>query len=310
MEEVTIMQLIYEGKDITSAVEIHKTDVTDNAGGVADSLEVGFDDPKNLWSQWKPKKNDTVEIIQDGFSSGVMYVDELEQGRGIYTIRALSIPQEAKTENTKAWEQVRFLELATEISSKYGFQLQTYGIQNYLYERLDQSERADFEYLSWRCMLEGYALKLTGEKAVIYDERYMEGLAPVKTIYGDQFDGSYRFKIKSTDIFRSCRITFGSIQYEFQPANGPAGPVLKINELYVSSQGEAERYAKSLLRYKNKFEYAGYFTIELDTSIAAANNIQVQGVGYADGKYFCEQVIHRLVDKKSFFKVRKPLEGY
>jgi len=303
------VQIIYEGKDITSAVEIQKADIIDNAGGMTDSIELWFDDPKGFWSQWKPEKNHTVQIIENGFDSGLMYVDELEQQRGIFIIRALSIPQEAKTSNTKAWENIRFMEFATELASKYGFSLQTYGIQNHLYERVDQFEQADFEFLAWRCLLESYMLKITDSKVVIYDERYMESQIATKTIYADQLDGGYRFKSKSTGRFGGCRVMFENITYEFNPS-GTSGPILKVNDLYVSNIAEAERFAKGLLRSNNKYENTGSVVIELDASIAAGSNIAISGVGFGDGKYFCEQVTHKLKERKTHIRLRRPLEGY
>lgn len=304
------MQVIYENSDITSLVNINKADFTDNAGGIADSLDIQFGDPEGVWSKWKPKRNDKVQISQGSFKSGLMFIDELEQQRGMFKIRALSIPQEAKSCNTKGWEAVRFLELASELASRYGFQLQTYGTTNYLYDRVDQFEKADFEFLSDRCLLEGYLLKITDSKVVIYSEAYMEGMQEVKTINLQQFDGAYNFKDTSTGIYNSCTINYGSIKCEYKPAAAPIGPVLSYKDIYIASQGEGERYAKNLLRAYNKNESTGRCTIELDTALAAGNSINIKGVGLADGKYFCSQIVHKLMDKKTNLKLRKPLEGY
>ncbi|PNT91293.1 phage late control D family protein [Clostridium thermosuccinogenes] len=303
------MQLIYNGKDITAAVDVNKADIIDTAGGRADSLELCMSDTEGIWSSWKPQKNDTVKVIQDGFSSGLMYVDELEQQRGFYIIRALSIPQESKTHRTKSWEEVRFLEFAGEIAARYGFTLQTYGVENYLYSRLDQNDQADFEFLAFRCMLEGYALKITDKKVVIYDERYMESQEAVKTVYLLDFDGNFKFKNKSNGIYGACRVVYGSIKSEYK-ASGIYGPVLDIPNIALSSQAEADRYAKNILRYHNKYEQTGKCTIQLDTGLAAGNSIQITGVGMADGKQFCEQVIHKLVEGKTVLNLRRPLEGY
>lgn len=303
------MRIIYEGVDITETVEVKKADIIDNAGGVADSIELWFDDPQGFWSQWHPQKNHKVQLKEGGFDSGIMYVDELEQKRGLFIIRALSIPQEAKTDRIKSWENIRFMELATEIASKYGLSLETYGIQNHLYQRVDQYEQADFEFLAWRCMLEGYALKITGGKAIIYSERYIESQPPAKTLYIEQFDGDYSFRTKSTGIFGACKVSYESISYEFRAA-GTLGPTLQFTDIYVSSQGEAERFAKNLLRAKNKYEHTGYCAIELDPGIAAGTMLQVAGVGLADGKYFCEQAIHKLVEGKTVLRLRRPIEDY
>jgi len=303
------MRLIYNGKDITSAVEITKAELIDNAGSKADSLEVCFSDTEGSWSKWEPKKNDTVEIDHEGFRSGVMFVDELEQQRGKYIIRALSIPQEAKTHRTKSWEQVRFLEVAREIAARYGFELQTYSIENYLYNRLDQNDQADFEFLAFRCMLEGYVLKITNRKIVIYDERYMENKEAVKTIYLSDFDGNFKFVNKSTGIYAACRVSNGTIQSEYK-VSGIYGPTLNISNIVVTNQAEAERYARNILRHHNKYEQTGKFQIQLDTGLSAGVNIQIAGVGMADGKQFCEQITHRFTENKTILNLRSPLEGY
>ena len=301
------MQLIYEGKDIAASVGINKADITDNAGGIADSLELYMNDTIGLWSSWKPQKNNVVNLGQSGLTSGGMYVDELEQERGFYIIRALSIPQEAKTRNTKCWEDVRFMEFSGEIANKYGFELQTYGIDNYLYSRLDQNELADFEFLAYRCMLEGYMLKITDKKVIIYGEMYLESLAVARTIYLSDIDGAYKFKTKSNGIYGACELTRGMAKSEY-PAK--YGPTLKINNIDITNQGEADRYTKNILRFYNKQETTGKFNIKLDTGITAGNTIQIAGAGMADGKYFCEQAVHRLVEKKTSLRLRKVLEGY
>jgi len=303
------VQLIYEGKDITQDIEIGKADLTDNAGGQLDSIDLLINDPKGLWSQWKPQKNHTVQLKESGFDSGLMYVDEIGQQRGVVVIRALPVKQEAKTPNIKAWDKVRLLEIAQELAGKQGLQLQTFGAQNHYYERVDQNGLADPEFLAWRCLLEGYALKVSGGKLIIYSEKYMEGQIPVKTITPDDVDGNFDFKNRSTGIFGSCKISYQDIQYEFK-APGVFGPALKYFDVAMASLGEAERFAKGLLRAKNKFEQTFICTVKLDPGIAAGNTISLKEFGLADGKYFAYQVIHRLSDEKTLLKLRKPLEGY
>jgi hypothetical protein len=304
------MQLIYEDKDIAPYVDIRKADIIDNAGGIADSIELHFNDPDGLWSKWKPAKDRKVKIIEEGLSSGDMYIDELEQERGLFIIKALSIKQEAKTDRIRGWDNISFIDFAKDIADKYGYGLKTYNVKNHNYLRVNQFETADFEFLAYRCMLEGYMLKITDNNVVIYDERYMESLAPIKRIDLSDIDGRYRFKLKSTGIYGSCEMNYGEIKKKFVPS-GVNGPTLKIRNMYLSSIGEAERYTRGLLRSTNKFEQAGFCTIAYEPGIAAGNTIDIFGIGALDNKYFCDQVIHRLKERKTTLsKLHKPLEGY
>ncbi|TGE36891.1 phage late control D family protein [Desulfosporosinus fructosivorans] len=303
------MQLIYESEDITNAVEIRKADLIDNAGGELDSIDLILNDPKGLWSQWKPEKNHTIQIKESGFDSGIMYTDELGQQRGLISIKALPVKQEAKTPNIKSWDNVRFLGLVREIASKHSLTLQTYGVQDQLYTRVDQYEQADFEFLSRRCLLESCALKITDGKLIVYGEQYMESQTAVKSLTPDDIDGDFLFKNKSNQIFGACKVSHKGVQYEFK-APGAYGPTLKAFDIALGSLGEAERTSKGLLRAKNKFEQTFSGVIRLEPGIASGNVLALNNFGLADGNYFAYQIIHKLVQKRTIAKLRKPLEGY
>lgn len=307
------MNIIYEMKDITSSIDVRKSDIVENSGGVADSLELKFADTEGLWSKWKPQKGHKIEVLESGFFSGLMFVDYLNQNRGSLTIKALSTPLEARTGNFKAWENIRLLDMAKEISGKYGYTVDSYDVTNHMYMRVDQIYQADFEFLAYRCMLEGYALKITNEKVVIYDEHVFELKPAVKTIYADQLDGDYEFKTISTGLYSACHITSSSTDginsSLFVPSAAPAGPVLKP-KVYTSNQGETDRFARGILRSENKKESTGRLQIEYDAGLTAGSNVNILGLGMVDGKYFIENAVHKLVDKKTVLKLRKPLEGY
>lgn len=302
-----IMKLIYEGKDITKDIEIHLADFTDNASGELDSLELQVNDPKGLWSKWKPEKNHTVQVKDSGFDTGIMYIDELIQHRSFITLKALPIKQEAKTPRTKAWDDVRFFEFAQEIAGRHGLQLDTYNIDNHLYKRVDQIEQSDFEFLAWRCLLEGYCLKVSANSIIIYNEGIREKVSPIKTLTPDNIDGEYVFKNKSNNIFGSCKII--GHNYEFKDPNA-YGPILKVKNLVVSSQAEAQRFTKGLLRAKNKYEKTFSYTDRFDPGVAAGNTFTLKLFGLADGSYFAYHVIHHFVRGKTSYKLRQPLEGY
>ena len=109
----------------------------------------------------------------------------------VFVLKALSLPQEAKTTHGPgrrsgclSW----LMRLQPDISWGLGF-----GINNHFYKRLDQINKTDIEFLAWRCSLEGYSLKVTDKTIVIFDERTMEKSSPVKTIYHSDFDGDYIF---------------------------------------------------------------------------------------------------------------------
>lgn len=307
------MKLIYEGTDITNSVEIKKADIHDNAGGVADSINLSFADTQGLWSQWKPQKGESIELQQDSFSSGKMFIRLWKQKPGEFLLQASSIPLSISTNNTRSWENIRFLKLAQDLAQNSGLSLQVYSVTDWNYDWVDQVEERDIKLLSRLCIREGYRLKISDGKAIIYGERDMEQIEPAAIIYKHDMIGAYEFTSSTDKLKSSCIIRYmdmsGSVLQHRQTVQGVSGGTLKINER-VGNLGEAERFSKAYLRYVNKFETTGYVTIKLNTRLAAGNTIGVQGVGLADGKYFIEKAIHKILSNKTVLTLRKPLEGY
>jgi len=303
------MQLIYEGVDITSEVEINKAEVTDSAGGRADSIEIRFSDTEKLWSKWKPEKNHRIELKKGGFSSGLMFVDSWAQIPGFFILRALSVPQECKAPYYRAWENVRFMEVVNEIAGRYGFDVQTFGAENHHYVRLNQRNKTDIEFLSDLCKLESYSLKITNKNFIIFNEISLEQENPIKTIYQEDLDGDYYFEDGIAGAYSACRVIYDEIKVEIRDPN-IRGPIKKVSDLYVSSIYEAQRFSAGILRQLNKNHAWGQCRIRFDAGIAGGNMIAISGLGISDGKYFCEIVIHEFVSEKTKLYLRRPLEGY
>lgn len=307
------MNLIYEGVDITSSVQIQHADVIDCAGGKADSVRIVFNDTKGLWSRWNPQKGAGMELIKGGFSSGTMYFDQWEQEGGLFIIYAISTPLAAKQVYSRSWENIQFFRLATDLANAAGLTLQTYDITNWQYDRFDQHNETPLAALQRECMREGYALKVTNGKAVIFDERTMEVQDPVDTFYKSGISEP-KFKNANAGLCSACTARYVNhngeeLSYTFTPEKPPQGPVLKINER-LASLAEAERFSKGYLRNQNKFEQVGAFNIAYNSGLAAGNTVGVLGMGISDGIYYLHKVIHRLADNQSRLYMRCILEGY
>lgn len=306
------MSIFYNGTAITADVQPTSLLITDNAGGKPDSLAIVFSDNEGRWSQWKPAKNDSLQIKESGFDTGMMYTDELVQTAGKFEIKALSIPQNAKTARSQAWENVRFMEIVTEIAARHGFGVQTFNVANHLYERVDQSEEPDLSFLAYRCMLEGYALKINNHNLVIYDEVKEEQKETDITIYQSDMHGAFEFRNKSTDIYGKCIVRSQTLKSYIQGTfadNVIFSPTLKRN-IYASHQDEANRWAKGILRSFNKYAITGSFSIDLNLNLAAGTCINVRDTGMFDEKYFIDRLVHDLIHNRTKLAVRKPLEGY
>ncbi|WP_069997749.1 phage late control D family protein [Cellulosilyticum sp. I15G10I2] len=295
------MQLIYEGKDITKDIDIRTADLTDCSGGKFDSIILEINNPTNDWSRWKPQKSHELELRKDGFSSGKMFIAIVKQQDGLIILKAIPIKKESKEKRTKSWENVTFLELLNEFAGKHGLSLKTYGIQNYLYNRVNQVDETDFAFLNKRCMIEGYILKVSNNQLVIFDEKSMESQNGI-TLAASDIVGNFKYDNK--DTYGAVRIVYGNIDNTFKSPSG-TGEALLIANLEVNSIGEAQRFAKNILRNSNKYEHMIAFDTKLNTNIAAGSSLSLSGLGLSDGKYYIYQIIDKMVNDKTTFFLRQ-----
>lgn len=303
------MKVIYEGSEVN--LEVSDCRINDNMGGKADSLTISFADIKKECRKWGFIKGHTIEIIEEPFSTGVMYVDGFCCSSGSYTVEALSIKKSFKTKRTRTWENVKFLDLAQDLLEDLELKLETYGVNNFQYLRVDQIQKNNIEFLNYRCMLEGYNLKISNGKALVISEEFLKNQNEVLTLEPSSFVGKYNFKCTSNHIYGGCEIisnskTFIRSSYISDKLNGD---IIRIADIPISSIGEANRFAKNILMYLNKGEISGVFTINKNTSIAAGNVLRIENLDSFNGRYIIENIMHDSILSKSKVTVRKILEG-
>ncbi len=298
----------YNGVNITDRVDLLQADFDDVAGGSLDRVTVTAADPQKLWSQWKPKKDDTLRIARDGIDSGIHYIDDIELSRGRITLRALPVKQSAKTPENRAWENITLLQLAGETAKRLGLALTVHGAPNPSYQRLDQIQSSDLAFLTERCALESTAVKVHGGQLILIGEPAMEqsGLAVLVNL-GD-VDGDPSYRDKTTGLKGGCRISYQGIIGE---AAAPiSGPWLIVEHLPVFSAGEALRFSKGLLRQENKLGCTAGIVLRKIGGITAGTRAELKGFGLPDGAWFTHRAVHQMVQQHTALTLRRPLEGY
>lgn len=305
------MSVIFEGVDITNDVDVIQAISRDVSGGMADSLDILFSDVNGIWRKWNPQKGNSIIVTNDGYSTGKMTIDEIFLTSGKIFLRAKSTPLEKQT-RTKSWNDITFLKLAEELSGKVGLSLKTYNVNDYTYKRVDQIESTDLSFLNYLCVREGYCLKVHDNTAVIYSESYFESLPVAVTLDQDDFKLD-SYSIVDNQIFGACNVDFESglgeyISFTFEAPTKPNNAILNLR-MPLFNIGETERFSKSFLRDKNKWEKQCRIITPLNLTVAAGNTIFITGDGIG-GKYFVFKCLHNLIGKDTKLYLRGCLEGY
>lgn len=306
------MNLYYNGTDIYNDVSVNYCVHEMFAEKQADTLVLRFNDTKGVWSKWNPAEGDAIRFKKEAGDTGKMFIHSMTSENGLYTIRAMSMPKSGATRKSRIWEGVRFLQLGNEIARAHGLTFKNYGCKDQVYPRLKQQNETDFALFSRLCMLEGYQMVIYNGELLAYNEQYIESQTPAGTLEVDK-NGIFSYKDNRAHCYGACEISSGSYSGKFVAPNAKSTTVLRPeNPIAVTSNAEAARFAKGLLRNANKYGHTGTFSKSLLPGYAAASLLKLKTAKASawNGTVFVYRVRHDYVGNKSTIYFRTPLEGY
>nr|DAL87514.1 MAG TPA: tail protein [Caudoviricetes sp.] len=353
------LQVTYNSKDISEALAQYliSASYTDNLSGQVDDISLTLEDKAGLWqSDWMPVKGATLDIIlctynwqglYDGefdTTLGTFEVDEIEMTSApdVVNIKAvaISIGDDSTLRSTmrsKTWENISVRKVANDIAWENGLKLFWDCDDNPNIDKLEQNDESDLSVLQKVCDDAGFALKITTDTIIVFDEAKYEQAEPVIEIYHPgttnvmdvaEADGTptperifhstgYSFKTKIRDVYKKCHIKYTNdqdksvIESTFTDPNKSNGATLEIHQ-QVTSQAEADRLAKKKLREKNRDECTGSYSLDGCQFLCAGETIEMIGFGVFSGRYIITQAKHDISGSGyvTSIDVRRCLIGY
>lgn len=306
------MKILYNGTDIAGDVSVNYCVHEMHAEKQADTLVLRFNDPKGTWSKWNPATGDTLRLKEGAGDTGKMFLHSVKSENGLFTLRAMSMPQSAATIRSKSWAGVRFLQLANEIAANHGLTFQNYGCTDQVYKFLKQENETDLALFSRMCMLEGCQMLIYDGKLLAYREQYIEGQTPAGSLEVGAA-GVFSYQDNRGNAYGSCIVESGSFSGTFKAPGATSKAVLRPRDpLAVTSNAEAARFAKGLLRNANKYGRVGQFSKSLLLGYAAASMLTLKTAKASawNGAVFVYKARHDFVRNQSTLYFREPLEGY
>lgn len=305
------MNLYYNGVDIYGDVSVNYCVHEMFAEKQADSLVLRFNDTKGVWSKWNPAEGDEIRFKEGASDTGKMFIHSMKPENGLYTIRALSMPVTGKTKKSKSWEGVRFLQIANEIAAAHGLTFENYGCADQVYPYLSQDNETDFALFSQLCTLEGCQMLIYDGKLLAYNEAYIEAQTVAGSLEVDE-NGNFTYRDNRAACYGSCEVNSGSFSGSFKAPGATGSAILRPDNIKATSNSEAARFAKGLLRNANKYGHTGQFSKSLLTGYAAASllTLKTPKASAWDGPVFVYKVRHDFVGNKSTLYFRDLLEGY
>lgn len=299
------MNLLYNGVDITAYCDISKCVHDMHAEGKADTLDITIQDTTNKWDSFGVKHGDEVEVVEGSIRSGKMYVQRTSQKDGFFRIVASSAPASAFQKLNRNWNDITFVQIGRDIAVNHGLGIEFYDVEDRKYVTLQQKEESDLSFFHKRCILEGCAFLIFNKKIIVYSVEKREETEPQKTLSIVDQD---EFELKVYDRYGSCLVRAGQYQGAYKKEDGTVyTPPFTFD---IHDDAEANRYAKNLFIYANRYKNIGSRTeqeIASATPGEVVNLSIVQAKGW-DGNAFIYRIRNEYIYQKSKVFFRKVSE--
>ena len=298
------LQVTYNSKDISEALAQYliSASYTDNLSGQVDDMSLTLEDKAGLWqSDWMPVKGATLDITLCTYNWQGLYDGEFDTTLGTFEVDEIEMTSAPDVVNIKA------VAISVGDDSTLRSTLRSKTWENI----------SDLSVLQKVCDDAGFALKITTDTIIVFDEAKYEQAEPVIEIYHPgtntiadvaEADGTptpdrifhstgYSFKTKIRDVYKKCHIKYTNdqdksvIESTFTDPNKSNGATLEIHQ-QVTSQAEADRLAKKKLREKNRDECTGSYSLDGCQFLCAGETIEMIGFGVFSGRYIVTQAKH------------------
>lgn len=321
----TKVRLIFAGTDITeeAAEDLISLSYTDNENGEPDDLQLTLQDADGKWlTQWLSETIDNIGLklsaelhhVVDGEETSLKTGEfEMDQPSASgppsqVTIRATSLDYASalrKSKKDKAWVGYSLRGIAAEMAVSGGLELCYEAAENPKYDRQEQEEETDMDFLESLCELAGISIKVTDGQLVLFDQAAYEAREPIRTIRrGDQTYTDYDFETGEAETaYTSVRVRYTNpltgktydqtyVEDEEDDSDEEKANRLTVNYIQVASNEEALNAAKQLARLHNKFQKTAKFTVPGDTSAVSGVTWYLEDWGLWSGKYIITAAKH------------------
>lgn len=319
----TSVPITFNGTDITKDIKPYLLSLryTDNMDDLTDDIQIGLQDRDSIWLEsWLQKaveaaasgklKISAVITPENWGNNGTLPTGDFELDTvdasgppATITIKGTSLAFSAnlrQTKKSKAWEHYTLSGIASEIAGGGGMGCMYESSVNPSYDRVEQVNQSDIDFLKKLCADAGISIKATNGKIVLFDLATYEAKPPVITIKRGKEGGYIKRKLSSGSadtLYSKCRVSYmdpatgNLIEGTAEDSSVTTEQCLEITAK-VNSVGEAQALAEKHLRLHNKFSKKISFTFPGNTALVAAVTVQLKDWGAWDGKYLVTQAIH------------------
>lgn len=331
----TTVAVSFDGVDISDPINTNLLTMTytDNEEDEADDLQIKLHDKDKKWlSKWL---NDTMLQASFGSKQGTKGltisagVKQYRDGKintgdfGLFeldgikvsgpptniTIKGTSLPFAGiRTEKrNKSWEGYTLKGIGAEIARNGGLGFVYDCPSEPKYSRIEQADQTDIAFLKQLCHDNGYSLKISGMKLIIFDQNRYENMTAAAVIRW--MDGTYikydldtqdgdthydKVTVIYYDVSGAVKYTATAVSDDYDADKASEETTCTVTSRSVHSASAAGELAKQILRLHNKYERRVNFTLVGNPILGAGMTMTIEGFGLWDDKYIIKTCRHEI----------------
>ncbi len=294
--------LIYQGVDITQDVDMVECVHTDVSGGACDCLNIKLDHAEK-WFGWGPEKNDTIQILRNGYDTGTLYLNTVAPEDGAYRILATSAKCVPFLRESRAYQKTTLDAIMTACAGECGMGAKQYGAASATYYAyLLRREETPPAFLERLCGLEGAVMKTFAGNFTAIDVLTAQGLPAMHelNLEADQMDS--RYTDRRDILWKSVEIKtpFGSGSARDSAADGADK---LFTHIAVDDDAQAKRWARGLLLMHNRLAESLEIEMDFNPGYTAMARINVNSKTAAAGEWVIDQARHDFINGRTRAKL-------
>ena len=301
------MEILYQGYDIKEYAHVTQCVAHDTAGDRCDSLDIEFENAAG-WYNWGPKEDDQIIVSQDGYDTGIMFVNTILPLDGKYRIIATSLPCAARVKGYQSFINKSIEEIMRVCAISSGMDYRIYGIDPDITIPYIQRENEGYGAFLCRLMqMEGAALKCVNGRFVAIGIDYAQDRDPHQTIQikADMPGLDYA---RSGKRYRMLTVETPYAQATAEDMAASDNHSLTINHLPARNALQAGRWARGMLLHENRKHERLTISMEYNIGFTAMTRIDTEDnidTSDAVGEWLIQDVNHDFINRKSTAQMRR-----
>ena len=285
------VSVLYNGVNATGQIAqyLNSFQYKDVASGTSDSISLNVNDPALKWiGPWFPVKGDRlVPTIQTENWDTFGQVQKFPCGT--FGVDDTSFKTQDRTET---YESTTLQEIGQIIAGRAGITL-FFEAADVAIEKVEQNSQNDCDFYCGLVDKYDLALKIYGDKLVVFSEADYEAKAVKAILTPADFDPGWSWSGSTTGTYTGVKYQYTNSDKNktFTVEAGDPARLLTVNEP-ADNLTEATAIALAAVNKANRGAVTMSITMKARPGLIASDLVEIQGLKKLDGIYYIESITH------------------